>query len=307
MTIVPTYECNFHCDFCFFNMYRDKEDKKNLLLDLDAFKEFLDTTDNITDLVVIGGEPFTLPPGYLKRLVDICYNHIQEKIDVYTNFTLPIPPDLDFSKMRLIVSYDPCNRILQSKVLNRMLEFQEDFAIFMIITKELIRDWGAKKVINFANKIKKKIYMCNYELVPGNEWSHRPEPEELAAFTIALAKSENPYFAFKEINAYNKICFEDEKEHRFETHVVMTPQMTFSYQTAGVNKLHRFGNTYEEARKGFHNTYKNNNICLGCEYNDFCGKMYAKNNKCEYDKIVMDLFEEEHRRCADGHHTNLSM
>lgn len=296
MTIVPTYRCNFNCDFCFFNMYRNKPDRLAQTLDLDKFQEFLDTTDNITNLVIIGGELFTLPPGYLKRLIDICYERTHKKMDVYTNFSLPVPPDLDYDKTRIVVSYDPCNRERQDEVLKNMLAFEQDFAISMIVTKELIHEWGAQKVIRFANRLKKTVYICSYENVPGNEWSHCPEPEEFAAFIIELAKSGCKYLDAKGIRAFNKIRYIKEKENQFETHVVMTPAMKFSYQTAGVNKIHRLGNTYEEAREGFLATYRENNVCQQCEHNDYCCKMYAKNNKCEYDRIVMDLFEEQHKK-----------
>lgn len=299
MTILPTYKCNFHCDFCFFNMYRDKKDKQELLLDLDKFEDFLKTTDNITELVIIGGEPFLLPDGYLARLVDICYNHINEPIDVYTNFSLPVPKDIDFDKTRIVVGYDPHNRIMQNKVLANMLKSTYDFAVSIIATKELIEEWGAHKVVAFANKLKKKICICNYEMVPGNEWSHRPTPQEFATFSMELAKSGCEYIEFNGMNAFRQVPHnKNEKDSQFETHVMVTPDMRFSYQTNGVNKTHRFSNTYEEAKRGFYNTYKNNNVCIECKYNNFCSKMYVKNNKCEYDKIVMNIFDKQHKEDA---------
>lgn len=307
MTILPTYDCNLHCDFCFFNMYRDKKDRKHKLLDLDKFEEFLKCHPDITELIIIGGEPFITPKGYLKQLIDICYNHIHRKIDVYTNFTLAPPEDLDYEKTHIIVGYDPCNRKKQTKVLSNMLSFQEHYSVSMIITKEFIEQYGAEWLVNFAKKIKKKIHICNYEIVPGNEWSHRPSPEEFAKFVIELGQYDCKYLSFKGLNAFNKIEYEDTKSHRFETHIMMTPMMTFTYQTSGVRKPHRVNDSYENAQENFYKTYKPNQICTSCKYNLYCGKMYAQNNKCEYDRIVMDLFEEEHRRRADGYYTNLQM
>lgn len=305
MTILTTYDCNLHCDFCFFNMYRNKKDREHKLLDIDKFEEFLKKRSDITELVIMGGEPFLTPKGYLKRLIDVCYNHIHEKIGVYTNFTLAPPEDLDYGKTHIIVGYDPCNRKKQTRVLSNMLSFQEDYSVSMVITKEFIKQCGAEWLVNFAKKIKKKIYMCNYEIVPGNEWSHMPSPEELAEFVINLEKYNCEYLSFKVLNAFHKIKYEDTKSHRFETHILMTPMMTYTYQTSGVRKLHRVSDLYDNAKKKFYETYKPNQVCISCKYSSYCGKMYAKNNKCKYDRVVMDLFEEEHKRRADGYYSNI--
>lgn len=300
MDIIPTYACNLKCPFCF-----NKDNWKTKgLLDLDILKRELKNNNGIRELAIIGGEPSILPNAYLKQLVTICRDYLRgRKPDFYTNLII-IPSQFVMDNVELHVSYDPCDRELQDRVLGNMLQLDCDFSINMIITKNLITQYGVAKIVRLANRFKKPLYLSKINVVATNDIKYmQPTPKELVDFTIELAKYQNPHIRSSLLRVlagtykHNKPTVE-----RFDYNVSINPNGRF--QTSGLHGIEKiYRNTYQDCLKAYKKAFKMPKKCRHCRFNDYCIDEYRHGDDCSNDYGIMEVFE----KYKHEHLCNISM
>lgn len=292
MDIIPTYKCNLRCPFCF-----NKDNwKTHGLLDLDVLKKELEENPEIRELAIIGGEPSLLPKDYLLELIKICREYLNGgKPDFYTNLT--ITPDKEIlDSIELHVSYDPCDRELQDKVLGNMMLLDCDFSVNMIITKKLVTDYGVPKIVRLANRLRKPLYLSKINVVTTNGIKYmQPTPQELVDFTLELAKYQNPYIrssllrVLAGIYQHNKPTVE-----RFDYNVSINPDGRF--QTSGLHGIEKiYRDTYKECLEAYKEAFHTPEKCQSCKFNDYCIDEYRHGDDCADDYAIMESFEQYHR------------
>ena len=288
LDIIPTYACNLKCPFCF---NKDNWDTEGLL-DLNILKRELANNPEIRELAIIGGEPSLLPDDYLKELIDICIKYLHgNKPDYYTNLTM-IPDKHILDNINLHVSYDPCDRTCQDKVLSNMLQLDTDFSINMIITKKLITEYGVHKIIKLANRFKKTLYLSKINVVTTNGIKHmQPTPDEIISFTMELSKYNNPYIRSSLLRVLNGTYTHNKHTaERFDYNVSINPDGRF--QTSGLHGIEKiYRDTYKECLKAYEEAFRTPKKCKQCRFNDYCIDEYRYGDDCTEDYKIMEAFE----------------
>lgn len=288
MDIIPSYKCNLRCPFCF-----NKDNwKTNGILDLQILeKELADNT--IKELAIIGGEPSLLPEDYLIRLINICKTYLKgENPDFYTNL-VHIPSEDVLSNVNLHVSYDPCDRTMQKTVLNNMMKLNCDFSINMIITKNLIYNYGIEKIVKLANRFKQPLYLSKINVVTINGIKHmQPLPEDIVKFTIDLYEQHNPYIKSSLLRVLNKTYKHNKPSvERFDYNVSINPDGRF--QTSGLHGINKiYKDTYKECYEAYKEIFKTPDKCKTCKFNEYCIDEYRNGYSCDDDRMIMEKFEE---------------
>lgn len=300
MDIIPTYQCNMRCSFCF---NKDNWETKGLL-DLNHLRTTLEENKNIVELTIIGGEPSLLPSDYLYELITICKEYLNgKKPDFYTNL-IHIPEKHILENIDLYVSYDPCDRVLQDRVLNNMLELDIDFSINTIITKKLIYEYGIKRIDQLANRLRKPLYLSKINVVTTNGIRHmQPIPDDIVQFTINLHKLQNEYIHSSLLRVLNKSYKHTKPSaERFDYNVSINPDGRF--QTSGLHGMEKiYADSYQECLQLYEKEFKLPEKCLACKYNEYCIDEYRHNDDCSDDYSIMERFE----RYYNEHLCNVSM
>lgn len=74
LTIIPTYFCQYKCNFCFHKEFNI--DKEPYYLPDEYIDKFLSKNKGKFDKIIIsGGEPMTYPKVYFNRLIDSAKNY----------------------------------------------------------------------------------------------------------------------------------------------------------------------------------------------------------------------------------------
>ena len=287
MNIIPSYTCNLQCPFCFNKDQWNNHD----ILDLEYLQHVLDNVQQLTCLVIIGGEPSILPAEYLNSLLDICIKKMDGiKPIVYTNLVKQFPyPD----KANLFVSYDPCNRKLQNVVLNNMLSLECNYTITMLVTKELIHSYGINRIIKLGKRTKRKIHLemldtCQDEVTK----EMLPTPKELAEFAaqIANVKDIQISFSLTEYLTKKKIkgmaSFED-----FDNDISLMPNGMYQLSSSH-GAIKYYTNTYEDAWREYNKRHKPFPVCDHCKYKQKCLDIYRTGNQCDFDFKLMEALND---------------
>lgn len=281
MNIIPTYQCNLRCPFCF---NRDMWHSTGLL-DLEYLKEELNKR-KLTDIVIIGGEPSILPDSYLESLLDICQERLKKKPTLYTNLIKPFPFP---NRVKLYVSYDPQDREHQNTVLNNMMMLESDYEVCMLQTKNLLNRIAAGDVIRLTERLKHNIHLETVDISP----EHLPDPNKLASFSLALAYKNSPRI-FSTCIDYIKFgstkeppCFED-----FDNDISLMPN--HKYQLSSSHGGYKYyAKTYEEAYKEYWRRHKEASVCQSCKYTSNCLDIYRTENTCDYDYRLMEALKKK--------------
>ena len=203
MNILPSYKCNFQCPFC--NI--PKLDKGEIL-NLNWLENTLGNLPSMDEIHILGGEPTLLPLDYQDRLINICSNKINgNKPKIYTNLsTIPVFAD----RLNIMVSYDPCNRQSQNKVLSNMLQLDK-FQINMIVTKTLIEDYGTKIFAMVRNlHMISSIRLSSYTHFNGLE-DFTPDPQKLLEFiSFIIRNNDNDKISFYPIDSIKNNYIKDD-------------------------------------------------------------------------------------------------
>lgn len=281
MNIIPTYQCNLRCPFCFNkDQWHSKE-----LLDLDYLTKELNKR-KLTDIVIIGGEPSVLPNDYLENLIDICATRLNRKPLLYTNLIKQFPfPD----KVRLFVSYDPEDREHQSTVLNNMMMLNSDYEVCMLQTKNLLNHKTANDIIRLAERLKHNIHLETVDMSS----DHLPDPKKVANLSLALAYKNSPRI-FSTCVDYIKFgstkeppCFED-----FDNDISLMPN--HKYQLSSSHGEYKYyAKTYEEAYKEYWQRHKEASLCQSCKYVKRCLDIYRVEDYCDYDYRLMEALNKK--------------
>jgi organic radical activating enzyme len=281
MNIIPTYQCNLRCKFCF---NKDKWNNKKIL-DLDYLEQEL-YKHELTDIVIIGGEPSILPEHYLKDLINICTARLGKKPLLYTNLINPFQfPD----KVKLYVSYDPEDRKCQNIVLNNLINLDSDYEICMLQTKNLLNNKTAADIVNLAERLRHNIHLETVDM----SQEHLPDPNKLADFSLELAY-QNSTRVFSTCVDYIK--FKSTKEppsfEDFDNDISLMPNN--EYQLSSSHGSYKYyAKTYEEAYKEYWKRHKKASVCQFCKYTGNCLDIYRTENTCDYDYQLMEALKKK--------------
>lgn len=288
MDIVPFYKCNLRCPFCF---QRDNWEKAGLL-DLDVLKAKLEDAVGIRELSIVGGEPTLLNDAYLKRLINICRKKLDGgKPDFYTNLIL-VPNKFVLDNVNLHVSYDPCDRQQQRIVLQHMLELDVPYTINMVLTKKLVKEYGAEKVVRLAEKMHHRVCLSVIRTIAGGDSRMQPSPEELAGFALSVDSYGSKLVDCSVLRSLHK----DHQHHqppevRFDYALSIEPNGRFRAYAALEISTMEF-DSYDECRRAFVSASVADEECASCKYDAYCIEKYKAGGKCVGDRIVMEKFEE---------------
>lgn len=285
MDIIPSYYCNFDCDFC-----RTHTGSYQEPLDLRWLEEQLKHIP-VKHINILGGEPFLLPKHYLQKLIEICYNKTGKKPGLYTNLTHLSDSIED---VELTVSYDPYNRQDLYTVLTNMLELRHPFRVNTLLTSYMVEK-GVKRQLFFLREMR----LC-YQLVLSTlnvpkesedfKADLRPNPLALAAFCEELAQTEEERLYFyplwvlkhrktKETDFADVVEILPTKEFRVSFRDDDRPATFFSYKIA--EKYYYASKDYPAIER-----------CETCPYYGFCTNMYQPNRdgSCA-DYMIMERME----------------
>lgn len=275
MNIIPTYQCNFRCPFCFNKDKWYNED----ILNLGHLEKELNR-HKLTDIVIIGGEPSLLCKEYLETLIFICTARLNKKPLLYTNLLKPFPlPE----KVRLCISYDPMDREHQNTVLNNMIALDTDYEIYMLQTKNLLNNKTADDIIRIAKHLRHNIHLETVDMAP----EYLPDPDKLADFSLELAYKKSPlvfstcvdYIRFGSIK--EPPSFED-----FDNDISMMPNGEYQLSSSHSGCKY-YAKTYEEAYKEYWQRHKEASVCQSCRYYRHCLDIYRVEDSCYYDYELM--------------------
>lgn len=285
MNIVPTLKCENDCAFCVCTDFRRKAQEYGTL-DLKKLEKTLESTDNIRDLVIIGGNPFLLEKSYLNRMIDMCYEYLKKPVDLFATLSIPITKVDNPDKVMFHVSYDPCDRVYHNNMLNDIMKLTVNFDLFMVLTKNLLRDYGAKKLVQLTQRIGVPIELQDYEVGFGNDLSLRPEPHELAVFIRELLSYDCHTIALR---AARDVYEPGDPASIYDNHSHIMPDGSFLDNGLYTGKAPNVFQSYNEGLEHFLKTYKEPDVCESCKYKDVCQKIYCINTHvCDYDRAFME-------------------
>jgi sulfatase maturation enzyme AslB (radical SAM superfamily) len=132
LTIIPTFYCQYKCNFCF---HKDRNiDKEPYYLPDDYIKSFLEKHGNKFDKIIIsGGEPMLYPKVYFDRIVD----YAKKVTDNVVINTFPTKLDNYRDDVNYLISYDFVSRPHAFDAWNNMLKFPKKFDVVMTLTPQL--------------------------------------------------------------------------------------------------------------------------------------------------------------------------
>lgn len=144
--IIPSYVCNFNCDFC--SQKTRKSNKRKI--DLPKLEEALDkiySENGFSHITLLGGEVSVLPDKYLTELMRILDKYDCD-LGVQTNL-FRLNPIL--SKYKMGVSWDPTKRQSVDRVFQNILSL-EAFTLDTIVTPEVIKE-GPERLVRFYESL----------------------------------------------------------------------------------------------------------------------------------------------------------
>lgn len=288
MNVVPTLECKQGCAFCVAKPYLNQFEKYGRLLDLKTFEKTLYSTNNIKDLVIVGGDPFLTEDEYLNSLINICYDYLNKPVELFSNLNTPLEKIKDPKKVLLHVSYDPCDRKNTENILNKILCIKSQYDIRTVVTKNLINNYGMKKIDRLSKKLGVEIELQTYEISHYfmNDISLRPSPKELANFVKEYISYNNTKIILK---SARNIYTPRTPESIYDNHVHIAPNGMFIENASYFSPNPKFFPTYEEGLNDFKKRYSEPKVCERCKYNKVCQKLYCANtHECDYDKEFME-------------------
>lgn len=295
MNIIPSFICDKSCSFCNVIMYRNR-----LIgpLDISFLDQLLSSYgERLTEIIIMGGNPYLLSSEYMNKLVNVCEKYINiNRIEIF-NILSTEPSKIDrYRELFHHVSYDPFDREDQVTTLNKMLALDCEFDINMVVTKNLIDSFGAKKINMLVSTIGKKVVLQTYENSVGNDWSLRPEPKQLAEFVHELKEIDSNLIDFKLLRAPTKNQVDNISRY-FDRRVTLRPDKTFH---VSFNRKHKISDNIDDLYMRFTSMIHSElTVCRGCIFEDNCYRLYCKNTECYYDRALMEALY--------GYHTNISM
>lgn len=127
LVIYPSFLCPFSCNFCITK----NKNSMNEILSIDVIKSFLqNNTDNISDIVISGGEPMTLNKFYFNELIDTL-KQFNKKI-IIQSYPLSLENYRDDVEYNL--SYDFMARPRAMEVWENLLNFKKKFDLTITIS-----------------------------------------------------------------------------------------------------------------------------------------------------------------------------
>lgn len=149
ISINPTYNCNFSCQFCYL-----KGLNKETFLDLNILKNQLKDLSlnyNIQYIDIYGGEIFLLDDQYLKKLIHIIKQYVK-KIYIVTN--LSIEKDWIFSSKEIDISASWDYKFRNFDILNNLKEFSKkyDRKFTLILTHPNLVNYK-KEIVDILNNL----------------------------------------------------------------------------------------------------------------------------------------------------------
>ena len=132
LTIIPTYFCQYRCNFCFHK--ENNIDRQPYYLPDEYIDDFLSKNKEKFDKIIIsGGEPMTYPKVYLDRLV----NSAKKVTDNVVIHTFPTNMNNYRDDVEYLISYDFVSRPYAYDAWQNMLKFPKKFNVIMTLTPQI--------------------------------------------------------------------------------------------------------------------------------------------------------------------------
>lgn len=132
LTIIPTYFCQYKCNFCFHKEFNI--DKEPYYLPDEYIDKFLSKNkDKFDKIIISGGEPMTYPKVYFNRLIDSA-KKITNNVVIHT---FPTKMDNYRDDVDYLISYDFVSRPYAYDAWHNMLNFPKKFDIIMTLTPQI--------------------------------------------------------------------------------------------------------------------------------------------------------------------------
>lgn len=154
LSINPTYECNFRCNFCYLTKDQLSDPLK---IDLERLNQMLLEVSKhraVSHIDLYGGEVTTLPAQYLEDLLDILKKISAQPINIITNLSKVHPSMLD-PQVSLAVSWDYNCRQSYKPVLRNMMSIPKDLHVLMLASPQMLAwdDQTLNEAVDILNSL----------------------------------------------------------------------------------------------------------------------------------------------------------
>ena len=292
ISLAPSFHCNFRCPWCYLSVEQLKEKK---LLDLSILEQRLQEVAPVEHVDVYGGEPGTLPPMYVEKMLELLQKYTRS-INVISNFSV-VPDWFHRQDISVSASYDWTFRQHHEKVLNNIISFSRPVPILMLATEELCRV-DPKEIANILNAV---ATVKSLEIKPYSTNQFNQHSMDWTVFEEWIKQWLELDLKFELVNrsllkrSVNKLytAYSD-------NHLYIDPDGNFAVLDFDLNDREYFRpmvnlTEYQQWVETERNMVQQNQFCSKCEWQGHCATEHYRNVKsldrsCNGFKNLLDWY-----------------